>query len=627
VLNKINSILLELNHITILGFCFLIQLCFVSYTFPISELFSSNIAGYIDNPAHLYRIFAAVNLAETNNLIGYDPFFGAGVPVGMDQNPAAKVPTLIAILFPFISPIIAWKLYIFVSAVIAPICLPITAKLFKLDTGTQIFASIFGILIWWVSMFHWFHTAGLVSFVLASFLSLPFLGLLYRFITDTFSLKLGVGLSIFGMLGILVHPLFPLPIVFCGLGILIIERKNIDLLKASFIFAVIPILSLAPHLIWLIPRYFDKIYISAPRAHVDQSLVGLSIMMKEMLGQWDYPAHGTRAYPLIIIAAISAAIFIKDKFIRKITLLFLTVGFFLELYSFTAAYSRQLAIFTQPNRFSPVGYLFLVIPASIGVVELIKSVLNNSKSLLNIKAPIGFLGILSILFLLNINEIRREISYQNFGHIGKTPPEISTDLEYTNYISNWIKENTKNDARILFENSTARIHDGGHLSGYLAYSTNRQLIGGPYPSKHFVSFWNGHAFGKPINDITKETFEQYLDLYNVGWAIAFTEDSKNYLEKLDGVELMSSFKMLNFYALSNEGRSFFIKGNGRVTEATHNRIELEDLVGEKIIIKYHYLKGLESSPPIEINSTKFMDDENGFITLHNPPAKLTLYLN
>ncbi|MEL7449134.1 MAG: hypothetical protein AAFN78_07990, partial [Pseudomonadota bacterium] len=73
----------------------LLQALLVSLTFPVTELFSDLPLFHIDNAAHWYRITTAANLAESGNVVGYDPFFNAGTATGIAANPAAKVPALL----------------------------------------------------------------------------------------------------------------------------------------------------------------------------------------------------------------------------------------------------------------------------------------------------------------------------------------------------------------------------------------------------------------------------------------------------------------------------------------------------------------------------------------------------
>ena len=69
--------------------------------------------------------------------------------------------------------------------------------------------------------------------------------------------------------------------------------------------------------------------------------------------------------------------------------------------------------------------------------------------------------------------------------------------------------------------------------------------------------------------------------------------------------------------------SWFIKGQGTV-KAGWNRLELADLSGDEVILKYHWVNGLTASPPARLDPVLFADDPIPFIKISSPPARLSL---
>ena len=69
--------------------------------------------------------------------------------------------------------------------------------------------------------------------------------------------------------------------------------------------------------------------------------------------------------------------------------------------------------------------------------------------------------------------------------------------------------------------------------------------------------------------------------------------------------------------------SWFVKGSGNV-EAGWNRLELSDLAGGDVILKYHWVEGLSAVPSTKIEAVRLADDPIPFIRLVNPPSRVSL---
>ena len=207
----------------------LIQFVLASITLPWTELWSENPIFHNDGAYHWYQIRLAMNLAITNNIVGYDPFFAAGYVGGIPLNASAKLPAFLALMFaPWFSEIIVYKLFVFISAILSVACVPVASRLLQISPGATVIASVFGIFLWWASVFHWYYTAGMTSFVLAAYLTLPYLAMIYRYLgRGGWGLLCALGLV--GALGLLLHPLFPIPVALGTLSYFLIENRNLEM--------------------------------------------------------------------------------------------------------------------------------------------------------------------------------------------------------------------------------------------------------------------------------------------------------------------------------------------------------------------------------------------------------------
>ena len=173
----------------------------------------------------------------------------------------------------------------------------------------------------------------------------------------------------------------------------------------------------------------------------------------------------------------------------------------------------------------------------------------------------------------------------------------------------------------MFETSKGRKFDNSHLTGYLALQEDREIIGGPYLGKRFADAWDGWAFGSPLEEMPRERFLAYVELYNIGWIVAHSEPLKQYLDTVESVTPEAQFQFVQTYRVQRE-HSYFAEGQGRVAERTHNRLVLDDLEGEHVVLRYHYFPRLTSTPPITIESVYYLDDPHPFIKLTRPPPRL-----
>jgi hypothetical protein len=73
----------------------------------------------------------------------------------------------------------------------------------------------------------------------------------------------------------------------------------------------------------------------------------------------------------------------------------------------------------------------------------------------------------------------------------------------------------------------------------------------------------------------------------------------------------------------NQPLSWFVEGEGKV-QVGANRLELRDLKGNPIVLKYHWVEGLAATPHANILPLKLGDDPIPFIKIVNSPRVLTL---
>jgi hypothetical protein len=266
----------------------------------------------------------------------------------------------------------------------------------------------------------------------------------------------------------------------------------------------------------------------------------------------------------------------------------------------------------QPNRFAVAAYLFLSVPASVGVLAIWNWLRTPTQRTRTI--GLGFAALCAASFGYSLIEVVREVSYAPVGHYGAEPPEIRALGEKSSWLLDWLANDTTADGRILFETSKARIHDQAHMAGYYALTSDREFIGGPYPFMFTASFWDGTLFGRPVDSIAQAEFERDLDLYNIGWVVAHSEASKRYLAGIPSLVEVAVHDDLTVYR-ATRALDYFAAGKGRIEERSINRVVLSGLESDEVIVKYHFVPGLTADAPAEVQPVSLAGDDRPFVRI------------
>src|SRR5262249_54770484 len=154
-------------------------------------------------------------------------------------------------------------------------------------------------------------------------------------------------------------------------------------------------------LLWLYPLYFRKPAEELWFGHYQQ-FVDINFFWKEMLGIWAGDAHGSKIYGPIVFATFWMFLKGRDVLDRSTTYTLASLGFVLMFLAYLGG--ATIARNIEPNRFAPVGYLFLVIPATIGVLAMLKTAVDR-RSTLRFSAQAS-IGLVAITGIYSANEVR-----------------------------------------------------------------------------------------------------------------------------------------------------------------------------------------------------------------------------
>ena len=483
-------------------------------------------------------------------------------------------------------------------------------------------AALLGTAYWWNSLPREMFFYGMVGYAPAAYTSVLGVALLYR-IAKNPSLWSPTHLG-WLILALVIPPLHVQSIViFLPPIVALLIQRNVFHRNLLIWTVGAAALSILVNLPWLAPA-FDHRSDDVASAIVDQLPLFTSVdpftFLKDYLGPTGYwtfrPSLSEKGFRLMLLLLGSWGTW---KLVRSDNR---TAGVMLAsawIVLFLLAYFGSLIPLVkswQPLRFKVPLDLFLALAASYILADGLarRSLTSRSYVLPSIVAC----GLLAFLFNLFATETRAKMLLRT-----GLRPELTAIVE-------WIEKETPAEARVLFEESgdeTGFVYDGTYLSSFIPHRTARQLIGGPinlYNDRHhFAEFHSGKLLKKDVQTLSDDEIRNYFRLYNIGAVVAFHPASVQRIQAVPGLVTLDRQIGPVHLMKVNQPLTWFLQGDGKI-KASLNRLDLSELKGKEIVLKYHWTKGLSASPPARIVPVMIGDDPIPFIKIIQPPARLTL---
>jgi hypothetical protein len=610
----------SLNKLLIIA-AFIIQAIGALYVFPPTQLLNQEPLYTIDYPAFLYRCVAMSEfLSKSGNLGGYDPYLKAGYVFPSLMGDGSRTLQLLTRLFPSGWTVSIIKWYVMAAFLVIPLILYLAARTFDASERETAILLIFGLLLWWIPVHpYWLAAVGLVNFVLVSYLSLYIAALFYKLTTQG-GWRPGLLLTVLIPLAVLLHMgtiVLMLPVVAVCASLFGRSRK-IYLYLLLFL-----ITTLALNGFWLIPYLQDSIphmfqsAFTAPAPAAGDSAWTKHLVELDLLKHLKSFFLGA-ALPLAVLA-VAGFYKLSRRGDGVRFYMFLAAASFFALLTYFGSFVQATAIM-QPLRFKSPMLLFLLLPTAIGFNYLYEKALQRYKNLKPILMP-AILCLLCIVALCAI-PIRKTQGNNLNAKLNENGREL---IE-------WIKTNTDKNARILLEGDDLSIHlgypkyYGGHLPMLLPYLTKREFVSTTFPNMDFTGFSDGLLFTQDIRWYGLEDFKKYFELYNINWIVCWSDQSVDALMAYpEYMPLMN--KIDRFYIFGvNRKPSYYIKGSGEV-KADYDALYLTNIksVDGSIIIKYHWVDGLRTTPERVLRPAYMGLDPYGFIEILDPPDSITVH--
>jgi len=568
---------------------------------------------------------------QDKTLWGYNPFFMAGYPSNTIQDLSIKFFEFLALGLSAValSPVKWFKLCAFFAMASVPWTMYFAARNFLGEERTEhpapAIAALLGTIYWWNSLPREMFFYGMIGFPVASYLSILGVSLFYR-LADLPTKFIGLYLAwlLFAAVILPLHVqsfvIFLPPIV-----ALLATKPRLWIHRFSLWIIVSVAFSVLVNSPWLIPaishRSDDVSAAIVKHLPLFASANPITFILDYIGpgGFWTFrpsiAEKGFRLALLILGVAGTWQLIRSEKRVLGIALATaLTILFLVTYFGALLPFLRPW----QPLRFKVPFDLFLV----IGVSHCLSGWLaTRAESRAKLAAILIGCGLIAFL----INLVQTEST-------GKLRLRSQIRAEFATIVD-WIQQEAPAESRLLFEESgdeSGFIYDGIYLSSFLPHLTGRQLVGGPinlYNDRHhFAEFHSGQMFKRDVQTLTDDELRNYLRLYNISAIVAFHPASIQRLQAIPGLVTVEQRIGPVHLMKVNQSLSWFIEGEGKV-RAGLNRLDLSQLKGKEVILKYHWVEGLTASPPTKLEPVKMLDDPIPFIRLVAPPTNVSLRID
>ena len=599
------------------GFCalFLFQLSSTLLCFKTpAELFRAETIINIDWCSQYYWSHAARQFFQgSHRLWGFDPYYMAGYPLDFVFNSSLPVQVSNIIFRPLpIGLVIKW--FFFLTFLAAPLNFYFASKNFGLGRGASLGAAALGVSYFWLGEDALFGNWGMLSgsFLLNFYLLAA--SCFYKYLSQP-GRKSFMLFTVTLALSVLIHKTF---VVLIGLPFFILLLIFMRRIKSGAWLSIIGagVFSILVNGFYLMPliRFLPN-KIEDPNTTFFQNTQPLQFLAD--LFPAIFPGGVPIGRILILVPALYGIFQLKKSKETRDLFLFSAIGlasFFVFVY-----FGSFLGILRnlQPYRYLTALFFLLTPAAGFGLSKIRERFAPTSKTM-----PVVFAGLLLALQFAPSFRIFYAVSPLSSVWPGKV---LS--------LKAWLEKNTDQSGRIMMEDinkweGKLAPYGSSRFVGLAPALMPRYLVGGPLPNAfirhHYVSFHDGLFLNKAIGEYTDRELEEKIKLYNIRWAVAWSEVSKHRLEKFPLARLAARFDDLEIFEINNDPEWFLI-GTGAL-KADYDRIELSNLKPENniVVLKMHWLDGFKARPGCEIFRYQAGGDPIGFLGLKNPAPEVLL---
>jgi hypothetical protein len=195
------------------------------------------------------------------------------------------------------------------------------------------------------------------------------------------------------------------------------------------------------------------------------------------------------------------------------------------------------------------------------------------------------------------------------------------------HLEGFVERSTSVDDRILVESPTTRLPIEGAFGrvivvrrfALLPLFVDREFLGytgnAPFMAHRYAGFDGGVLFGKSLAGLSDAQFSAMLSRYAISWVVACSGDAlagvRRFAAVVDEVEAAADCRI---FRVRDPQRSRFVEGGGEA-RASLDRIDVRHAAGDRVVLKYHWMPGLRTEPPLPVEESRQPGAAVGFIAI------------
>lgn len=577
---------------------------FALFLVPPRVLLGDEPIAKLDYALHFSRAVAAHEfLSRSGRAWGYDPYFMAGYPMGTVFDVNTKFLQIVVSLVHRLGVPLptAFNFFVFLAVLLPSSLVWLAARNFRASRTQSALSAGMAISVYVLDpevAKTW--RIGVITSGIAMY-SLPLaLSFVYRFIEER---RPGwyIGFVASGILMSLLHPLSFL-LFYVPLALYLVFRAGRVDRGLWTALLLIASGSLLLNAFWIVPVLANLRF----KTYSGYHWVGnLAALRRDLLG-----LKGGLRLVVAILAALGLAAWWRAGRREAVQLLLFPILALTALGYLAGELSPLRQI--QTYRCNLIAAFLLTVPAGAGVTWSISKIPATLPRSALARWSWMVIALVVTLTLVGRN-LDRLTPYLPVGPGAYTlKPLDKDDLA----VVDWLRTHVDGGRRVMIER--------WQLGALVPWRTGLEVIGGPYPlvwlQHNFTNFAflsslgvpeEVRLFGRRLSDFPPHELRVYLNTYNVGWAVAFTDESVETFGHAAWLTPVAQVGRYRLYENMDPGTPF-LKGTGSV-RAEYGAIRVSDASRGELVLKYHWASFLASDPPQEIAPHPVLDDPVPFI--------------
>jgi len=601
------------------------------YFAPPATLLSKQPVMTVDYALHVYQVDRAWTAFNQHGALwAWDPLALAGQPAGVVEDLTSKGTELFVIGLGRlgVSRAFAFNLFILLVHLGLPLTAWLVGRLLALGRWETLVLHALWLSLWFFDSFmHWSWWIGMITWSFSSYGAVLLVALLYRCL-EAPTLGRFAWLALLAAVLSLVHPFVVLSLAIPCIALYARSFRGMSG-RAHAMLAAAALVAASTALIWIFPFLRFKHYVGDVDTFFNATLSFALYDAFDLLKDGRQTGGPVRTMFRMLCFAAGAVMLLRwhragDR--RALGLSSLVLSALALAYG--SAYfwlGRQ----TQPYRHIGPAMFAAAVPAAVLLRELLspsalRSYPRGAQVALMLcavlVAPRAARTALQYMPSLLPEQVQRsKLDFLSSPLVGLNEPKPLVmrhegPLPQHRAVRSWLLKHHAGGGRV--------VPNDWVLGEYLAASTNVPILGGILERN--VPHVDANLFRRaPDGDLSPAELAAYFENYAVEYVIL--TGGRSPLDERP--ELLRPVTAVAGYRIYQTVKppSYFERGSGKVRSQAVNEVELSDVQGDVVVLRFHWMETLRCRPDCSVERAPNPLDRVGFIRVDKPPANFEIY--